>query len=135
MCRILAICILALALHSIPVGAATCVPGMSPRVQVELFFGRNIGEMLGVGEDAWSKFLDEEVTPRFPDGLTVSAIEGQWKDQFSGRIVREPGKRLLLIVTMTDAVRTRLGEIISIYKTRHSQQSVLMTERDICVAF
>jgi len=135
MCRVLTLGLLLFSLLSLPARASLCAAGMSPRVQVELFFGRNIGEMLGVGEEAWSKFLDEEVTPRFPDGLTVSAIEGQWKDQVSGRIVREPGKRLLLIVTMTDVVRARLGEIIAIYKARHSQQSVLMTERDICVAF
>jgi hypothetical protein len=115
--------------------AQVCAAGLEPRSQVELYFGRNIGEVVGVSEDAWVKFLDEEVTPHFPDGLTVTDIKGQWKDTRSGRIVREPGKLLVLIVTADEATRRKLAEIASLYKSRHSQQSVLITEREICAAF
>ena len=37
----------------------------------ELMLGRKIGERLGVSETQWSGFVDREITPRFPDGLTV----------------------------------------------------------------
>jgi hypothetical protein len=78
--------------------AVTCPTGLAPRTEVELYFGRNIGETLGVDADAWVRFLDEEVTPRFPDGLSVIDLDGQWKDRASGRIVREPGKKVVVIV-------------------------------------
>jgi hypothetical protein len=121
---------------ALPADAApTCAVGLEPRTQVELYFGRNIGEVLGVSEEAWAKFLDEEVTPRFPEGLSVIDIKGQWKDTGSGRIAREPGKILVLIVAVDDAIRARIAEIIALYKARHRQQSVLTTERDVCVAF
>ena len=102
---------------------------------IELYFGRNIGEVLGVSEEAWSKFLDEEITPRFPDGLTVTTIDGQWKDKGSGRIVREPGKLLSLIVEPDAATMAKVGELIALYKVRHKQQSVLITQREICALF
>ena len=70
---------LLLALALLPLAAArpaaaqtpTCAAGANPAVEAELFFGRNIGGKLGVTEARWARFLAEEVTPRFPDGLTV----------------------------------------------------------------
>jgi Protein of unknown function (DUF3574) len=115
--------------------AGPCPAGLAARSQVELYFGRNIGATLGVSEEAWAKFLDEEITPRFPDGLSVIDLAGQWKDTASGRIVREPGKLLVMIVAADEATRAKFTEIIVRYKARHSQQSVLMTEREVCVAF
>jgi len=40
-------------------------------------------------------FLQEEVTPRFPDGLTVLTAYGQWRDR-SGEISREPSRVLAI---------------------------------------
>ena len=49
-----------------------------------------------VSERQWRAFLREQVTPRFPTGLTVWKANGQWKRQ-DGHIVREPAKVLLLV--------------------------------------
>jgi Protein of unknown function (DUF3574) len=116
--------------------AQPCPDALEPRTQIELYFGRNIGETLGVSLEAWAHFVDEEVTPRFPDGLSVIDIQGQWKDAASGRIVREPSKKLVLIVGPDDsAVRSKVTELIALYKTRFRQTSVLMTQQAVCVAF
>lgn len=120
---------------SAPAAALNCPNGMQARAVVDLYFGRNIGEVLGVSDNAWSKFLDEEITPRFPEGLSVTTIEGQWRDKGSGRIVREPGKVLSLIVEPDAATLAKIGEIIALYKTRYQQQSVLMTQQQICASF
>jgi Protein of unknown function (DUF3574) len=122
-----------------PVGvlsaAARCPQGLSPRTSVELYFGRNIGEVVGITEDEWSKFLDEEITPRFPEGLTVFEIKGQWRDTPSGRIVREPGKLLRLIIEPKSDARSKLSAIVERYKSRFKQQSVLMTQHAACAKF
>jgi hypothetical protein len=55
-----------------------------------LFFGRNIPSGGMVSDSAWSAFLEEVVTPRFPDGFSVTRSEGQWRGA-DGVIVREPG--------------------------------------------
>lgn len=33
-----------------------------------------------VSDEDWRAFLAAEVTPRFPDGLTVIDAAGQWRD-------------------------------------------------------
>lgn len=115
--------------------AGPCPDGLAARVLVDLIFGRNIGEVLGVSEEAWSRFLDEEVTPRFPDGLTVFDARGQWRDLASGRIVREPGKVLTIILADEGAQRPLLAEITQSYKRRFNQQSVITLQRRVCVSF
>src|SRR6267154_949032 len=69
-----------------------CGAPQLPMQQIELMFGRNIGGRLGVSEIAWSRFLAREVTPRFPDGLSVVDAASQWRDKERGRVVREPSK-------------------------------------------
>ena len=39
--------------------------------RTELYFGRDKNDGTQVSDEEWSKFLDEIVTPKFPDGLTV----------------------------------------------------------------
>lgn len=115
--------------------ALPCPPGFNARTRVELYFGRNIGETLGVSTEAWAAFVDEEITPRFPDGLSVIDVQGQWKDTGSGRIVREPGKLVILLVAADGTSSGKIGDIVALYKNRHSQQSVLITQQDVCAAF
>lgn len=115
--------------------ARVCPAGSEPRISAELYFGRNIGESLGVTEETWAKFVDEDVTPRFPDGLSVFEIKGQWRDTGSGRIVRETGKVLKLVFTGDAPGKAKVAEIVEIYKKRHQQQSVLVTTADVCAAF
>ena len=56
-----------------------CRAAQKPMVVIDLMFGRNIGGRLGVTEARWSRFLADEITPRFPDGLTVVDASGQWR--------------------------------------------------------
>ena len=114
-------------------GVVTCGPTAKPRVVAELIFGRNIGDRLGVGEGEFRRFVDEEVTPRFPDGFTVLDGRGQWRD--GGAIVREPSK--VLVVALSDEARDRaqLTAIAEAYKVRFQQQSVLTMVRSACLSF
>jgi hypothetical protein len=115
-------------------GAACSAPQQSMQ-QIELMFGRNIGNRLGVSEAAWSRFLAREVTPRFPDGLSVLDAAGQWQDKTRGRVVREPSK-LVMILTADDApARDKIAAIVTAYKDQFRQQSVGVISRPVCAAF
>lgn len=46
-------------------------------VEIELMFGRNIGGKVGVTEEQWTELVAGEITPRFPDGLSVDDALGQ----------------------------------------------------------
>ncbi len=115
--------------------AVACNAPQRPMQQIELLFGRNIAGHLRVGEAAWSRFLAREITPRFPDGLTVLDAAGQWRDPAGGRLVREPSK-MVIIVTADDApVRDRIAAIVAAYKQRFRQRSVGVISRSVCAAF
>ena len=112
-----------------------CAPPAESMVTAELLFGRNIGDRLGVSDAAFADFLAREITPRFPDGLTVVDARGQWRDSERGRIVREPSKLVLLIFRDDAAKRENLSTIVEAYKNRFRQQSVLSSLRTSCVTF
>jgi hypothetical protein len=112
-----------------------CVPPAESMVSAELLFGRKIGDRVGVGEAAFAAFLAREITPRFPDGLTVVDAKGQWRDSDRGAIVREPSKLVLLTFRDDPARREKLGAIAEAYKQQFRQQSVLISLRTSCVTF
>jgi hypothetical protein len=101
--------------------------------QAELFFGRDIPAGGSVTDRDWQSFLDEEITPRFPDGLTVEDASGQWKDR--GGIVREASKRLTIVLSGAPGEQMRLSEVRNAYKARFKQDSVLILEYRVCGSF
>jgi hypothetical protein len=114
--------------------------------QVELLFGRDIGGRIRVSEAAWSHFLAREVTPRFPDGLTVLDSLGQWRDLRGGRgrhgrrgqhgrLVREPGKVVVIVAPDTAKTYDDAAAIVAAYKRLFRQQSVGMITRAVCAGF
>ena len=65
------------------------------QVRTTLYFGTTRPKGT-VSELEWQVFLRDEVTSRFPEGLTVWDAEGQWK-QSDGVIGHERSKVLLLV--------------------------------------
>jgi hypothetical protein len=137
----LALASLVLGFAAVPEDAAlaqtvACPRPLKPQLIAEMIFGRNIGEIEGaVDDEEWQRFLDEVVTPRFPDGLTVLDAAGQWAEPPARRVVREPAKVLLIVLTREAEQRPRLGEIAALYKRRFSQRSVIVMLRRACVTF
>jgi hypothetical protein len=113
----------------------TCTPPAQSMQQIELMFGRNIGGRLGVSEAAWRRFLAREVTPRFPDGLTVLNATGQWQDKDRGQLVREPSKLVIIVTADEISVGDKIAAIIAAYKQRFRQRSVVAISRPVCAAF
>lgn len=111
-----------------------CPSGLLPKTTVDLLFGRNIGPTLGVSDADWAKFVDEEVTPRFPNGLSIADIAGQWKGE-DGVIVREPSKAVMIVLSGEDGESARLDAIRDAYRKRFRQESVMLVQRQACVGF
>ena len=111
-----------------------CPAPAKPMLRAELLFGRNIGARLGVTDTLWRQFVARELTPRFPDGLSVIEAQGQWRDSH-GALVREPSK-IVVIVTADDApARERIAAAAAAYKQRFKQMSVGVLTRPVCAAF
>lgn len=114
--------------------AQVCPAGLEARTTAELFFGRNIGALPGVSDADWVRFVDEEITPRFPDGLSVSDVAGQWRAA-DGTIVREPSKGVMIVLSGEEGEYARLDAIRDAYKARFRQESVMLVQRRACVGF
>jgi hypothetical protein len=115
-------------------GAPTCPPGGRERLVADLLFGRNIGGRLGVSEAAFAAFVDREVTPRFPDGLTITDARGQYREA-AGRLIREPSKVITIVLSDEARDLPRLAEVAAAYRRRFAQDSVGIVTRRACVAF
>lgn len=112
-----------------------CLGGQRPTQVAELMFGRNIGHRRGVSEAEWGRFVDREIISRFPNGLTVLNAGGQWRDEATKKIVREPSKLVQIVLPGQVEDIARLNEIVAAYKRRFKQQSVIMIVRPACVSF
>jgi hypothetical protein len=115
--------------------AQSCALPQKPMVEAQLMFGRNIGGKLGVTEGRWSQFLEREIAPRFPDGLTVVDAAGQWRDAKTGRLIREPSKMVTVVVVQDAALSEKIEAIADAYKRRFRQDSVGVVIRQACVSF
>jgi hypothetical protein len=113
---------------------ARCPVGQNPGRQVELLFGRDIGDRLGVSDDDFHQFLDSELTPRFPNGLTVLDAAGQWRSP-SGQAVREPSKLVILALPGAAGGEDKIDAVRVAYKTRFAQEAVLVVTHPVCLGF
>ncbi len=118
-----------------PAVAFSCSAPLHPMQRIELMFGRNIRGHTGVGETAWSRFLAREITPRFPDGLTVVDAAGQWRDRASGRLAREPSKLVIIVTAGDQPADEKIAAIVAAYKERFRQRSVGVAASPVCAAF
>jgi hypothetical protein len=115
--------------------AQLCSGNQKSVVTAELLFGRKIGDRVGVSEQAFAGFVDAEITPRFPAGLTVLSATGQWRDTERGTTVREPSKFVQIVLPGATDDQARLDAVIAAYKTHFRQQAVGLVTRPACAVF
>jgi hypothetical protein len=115
--------------------ALSCQGATKPHQVAELSFGRDIGHSIGVSEQAWARFVARELSPRFPDGLTITDAVGQWRNPTSGRTVQEPTKQVEIVLPGKDDDEARLEAVVAAYKRDFSQHSVVVIVRAACVSF
>jgi hypothetical protein len=109
-----------------------CGAATAAQVRTTLYFG-SARPKGSVSELEWQLFLRDEVTSRFPDGLTVWDAEGQWRAP-QGLVEHERTKVLLLVHPDTPAARQLVQAVIERYRTAFDQESVLWETSRVCVA-
>ncbi|CFR29441.1 DUF3574 domain-containing protein [Yersinia frederiksenii] len=113
------------------VSPPVCSSG-EPMVQTTLYFGLNRPHGPVITSVEWQSFVDNDVTSRFKEGLTVIDAKGQWLGN-DGRVAKENSKALVLIhkndrSADIDTVRSR-------YKQQFEQESVMRVDNSVCVDF
>ena len=106
-------------------------------VDTKLYFGLGPADVpdKGVPDSAWRDFLDKEVTPRFPSGLSVIDVYGQW--QGKEQTVPERVRTKLLVIDYPDNAENsaRIEAIRLAWKKRTGDQSVLKVTQPADISF
>ena len=120
--------------------SAADAPGLScrgsarPMARLEMLLGTSRRDGQTISEEAWGSFLDSEVTPRFPAGLTVLRGPGQWRGN-DGQLAKEHSNVLIIWHEPTSRTDDDIEAIRSAYKARFDQESVMRVDSVSCVSF
>ncbi|WP_240803732.1 DUF3574 domain-containing protein [Streptomyces sp. A0592] len=107
-------------------GAALHTDAGEPYRETRLYFGTERADGGGpVAEGEFMRFLDREITPAFPEGLTLHDGYGQWRGA-DGKIVRETSYEVVLLYPEKEAEdrSVRIERIRDAYESRYQQDSV-----------
>jgi hypothetical protein len=106
-------------------------------VDTKLYFGLGPADVpdKGVPDAAWRDFLDKEVTPRFPDGLSVIDVYGQWQGKEQKTPERVRTKLLVIDYPDTRDNRDKIEAIRLAWKKRTGDQSVLKVTQPADISF
>ncbi|HEX7814727.1 DUF3574 domain-containing protein [Dyella sp.] len=106
-------------------------------VDTRLYFGLGLADEphSGVSEQVWREFLDKEVTPRFPDGLSVVDVYGQWQGRQQATPERLRSKMLVIDYPDTPENQAKVEAIRVAWKQKTGDQSVLRVTQPADVSF
>ena len=106
-------------------------------VETRLYFGLGPADdpSKGVSEAEWRGFLDKEVTPRFPAGLSVMDLYGQWQGKGEAQPERIRSKVLLIDYAATKENAAKIEAIRAAWKKRTGDQSVMKVTEPADVSF
>jgi Protein of unknown function (DUF3574) len=106
-------------------------------VDTKLYFGLGPADRpeQGVSEADWRAFLDAEVTPRFPSGLSVVGVYGQWQGKDQQHVERLRSKMLIIVCVDSTENRAKIEAIRAAWKRKTGDQSVLRVTQAADVSF
>jgi hypothetical protein len=106
-------------------------------VDTKLYFGLGLADQpnSGVSEAQWRDFLDKEVSPRFPAGLSVLDVYGQWQGKNQTAPERLRSKMLVIDYPDTQENRDKIEAIRAAWKQRTGDQSVMRVTEPADVSF
>jgi Protein of unknown function (DUF3574) len=109
---------------------AMCPAGQAEVRTAQLFLG---SKAMPVSETDVRRFVDREVTPRFPDGVTIVDGGGQWTGD-ENRLIREASKVVLIVLPPKAEGRSRVEAVRRAYRTQFRQTPVVVAPPGACVA-
>jgi hypothetical protein len=117
-----------------PQPGISCPTKATLMARLELLFGMSRKDAAPVSDAEWQGFVDQEVTPRFPDGLTIVQGYGQWRNS-KGVIAKENSRVLMIWYDPKADSDDRIEAIRAAYKSRFQQESVMRVDSFSCVSF
>jgi hypothetical protein len=100
--------------------------GCAPANQLNrLYFGMNKPTGGTVSEHEFNQFLQQEISSRFPEGLTLFEAKGQWQNA-KGTIEQENSRVVEIVCDDTPENRDKVAAIAAKYKALFAQEAVML---------
>jgi len=98
--------------------------------RTELYFGSLKPDQSVVTQAEFDLFLDEVMTPRFPEGLTLLTGLGQFRNA-RGETIQETSRVVIVLYPVNERQNKskHIETIRTRYKERFQQESVLRVDR------
>ncbi|TAJ70509.1 MAG: DUF3574 domain-containing protein [Phenylobacterium sp.] len=105
-----------------------CPAGQAQLRTAQLF----LGVQAPAGDRDLRRFVDQEVTPRFPDGVTVVDGGGQWKGS-ENRMIREASKMVLVVLPAGGDSHRKVEAVRTAYRSKFKREPVVILTPPACV--
>jgi hypothetical protein len=104
-------------------------------IETSLYFGQSKpgGGMVSARE--WNEFKEKYVSKVFKEGSTVIAVDGNWMDTDTKKLISEPTFVVLYYYKRSPTVSKQIDSLRYWYKTLYQQQSVLRVDRKVNAEF
>ena len=112
------------------VRSQACPAGQDQVRTAQLFLGAKPPAKLSDAD--LRAFVDREVTPRFPEGVTIVDGGGQWKGS-ADQLVREAAKVVLIVLPAKGDAIARIETVRTAYRARFQQDTVVVIPQPACV--
>jgi len=103
-----------------PGSASSSRPGAATEhgwLKSELYFGARIADGSLISTQAWAEFLEQVITPAFPDGLTVVQALGQMRG--SNGVIRQQPTWVVVILRPRGSVEDqRILSVVNNFRSR-----------------
>ena len=109
-----------------------CPAGQAQLRTAQLFLSARPPARITDGD--FRQFVDTEVTPRFPDGVTLVDGGGQWKGD-ENRLIREAAKVVMIVLPEKGDPAGKVEAVRAAYRSKFRQDSVVVMPPPTCVAF
>jgi hypothetical protein len=106
-----------------------CPAGQAQLQTAQLFLG--VKDPAMPADRDLRRFVDQEVTPRFPDGVTVVDGGGQWKGS-DNRMIREASK-VVLVVLPAGGGQGKVEAVRTAYRSKFKQEPVVVLPPPACI--
>ena len=108
-----------------------CPVGQSQLHTAQFFLGAKPAVKLN--ERDFRRFVVREVTPRFPDGVTVVEGGGQWTGA-DNRLMREAAKMVLIVLPASGDGPARMEAVRTAYRVQFKHDPIVVVPPPACVA-
>ena len=109
-------------------GLATAVCGSeeipAQWMKTEIFFGSGLPGGKQISQSSWTDFLDNVLTPHFPQGLTVYDAYGQMQHA-DGRIEKQSTRVVVILHPKDSATEQKIQKVVTAYREKFRSAQVV----------